>query len=415
VPPTVPVAALVVGSTLTAAVALIIWALTTRASHEAARVAVVAPARPDPSRRLAWALGALALFVIGTLGSAAIVRAPERAVAHTAASTAPATMDMGSMPMPMPATTAAAPAAGAPAAGTPVVATAAVAPHGLVAAELPPVATGSVVRETITAEDAVVPIARGVSYNAWTFNGRVPGPVIHVRQGQRLVITFRNATTMPHSLDLHAASVPANVAFADVQPGKSLTISFTASAPGAFLYHCVTAPGLMHIGNGMFGALVVDPAKPLPHAAHEYVLVSSEWYLNGPGTKQPASLDWTKAMSMQPDFLTFNGYANQYADHPLHVQPHQRLRFYVVNAGPNLVTPFHLVGGLFERAYTDGDMSHWLTDVQTTDVAPGGSAAFDTTFDQPGVYGFVSHTFANVEKGELGAIDVGNVTGTMTH
>jgi len=116
VPPTVPVAALVVGSTLTAAVALVIWALTTRAGHEAARVSTVAAAPPDPSRRLAWALGALALFVVGTLGSAAIVRAPERAVAHTAATTAPATMDMGSMPMPMPATTAAAPpAAPAPA------------------------------------------------------------------------------------------------------------------------------------------------------------------------------------------------------------------------------------------------------------------------------------------------------------
>ena len=174
-----------------------------------------------PSRRLAWTLAALALFVCGTVGSAMVARSPSTSgrAARPAATSPPATMDMGSMPMPMPAP--------APcrrrctAAGTPVVATAAVAPPGPVAAEIPPVAKGSVVHETITAEDAVVPIARGVSYKAWTFNGRVPGPVIHVRQGQRVVITFRNATSMPHSLDLHAASVPANVAFADIQPGKS--------------------------------------------------------------------------------------------------------------------------------------------------------------------------------------------------
>jgi nitrite reductase (NO-forming) len=415
-PPTIPLAAFVVGATMTGAFILLGWVHRIRSRHESARVSLVAEAEPSGSR-LTWMAGALAVMVVGTLGSAMAARSPARAVAGSqAAAAAPATtMDMGSMPMPMPMPAAAPAAASGPGTGTPVVATAAAAPRGPVVAEIPPVAQGRTARFTITAQDAVVPIAHGVTYRAWTFNGRVPGPVMHVRQGQRVVITFRNATSMPHSLDLHAASVPADVAFADIGPGKSTTISFTASAPGAFLYHCVTAPGLMHIGNGMFGALVVDPATPLPHAAHTYVLVANEWYLNGTGTKQPASLDWTKAMAMQPDYLSFNGYANEYADHPLHVRPHQRLRFYVVNAGPNLVTPFHLVGGLFERAYTDGDMRHWLNDVQTTDVAPGGSAAFDTRFDEPGVYGFVSHSFANVEKGELGAIDVGNVTGTMTH
>ena len=118
---------------------------------------------------------------------------------------------------------------------------------------------------------------------------------------------------------------------------------------------------------------------------------------------------------MQPDIVTFNGYANQYADHPLRVQPGERLRFYVLNAGPNLVTPFHLVGGIFDRAYQDGDMTRWLTGVQTTDVAPGGAGAFDARFDTAGVYGFVSHSFANVDKGEIGAIEVGDVHGTMTH
>jgi nitrite reductase (NO-forming) len=385
-----------VATGMAAAALLIEWALTR-------------PTAADrPGRSWIWrvAVGTILLTAAG----AAILTVASRSTAHATVRTATTAMapEMAGMTgMTMPVAT--------PPVASLAVATTSAAPHALVPAELPPVAPGAVFRTTITAEESVISIAPDVSYKAWTFNGTAPGPVIHVRQGQRVEITFRNNTSMPHSLDLHAARVRADVAFGDVVPGGSRTISFVANDAGAWLYHCVTAPALMHIANGMYGALIVDPAKPLPKAAHEYALVASEWYLNGAGRDAPASIDWNKAMAMQPDIATFNGYANQYADHPLRVQPHERLRFYVLNAGPNLVLPFHLVGGIFDRAYRDGDMTHWLTGVQTTDVPSGGAAAFDAHFDTPGVFGFVNHSFASVDKGQIGAIDVGDVHGTMTH
>jgi copper-containing nitrite reductase len=276
---------------------------------------------------------------------------------------------------------------------------------------LPGVPPGRVARVRVTVEDRTIEIAPGVRYVAWTFNGHVPGPIIHVRQGQRVEVTFTNHGSMPHSLDFHSARVAADSAFKDVAPGHSLRFSFVAERPGVFLYHCVTAPAVAHIANGMYGAMIVDPARPLP-AANSFVLTSGEWYTDG---KTPAHLDYQKALAMTPDWTTFNGRAFQYDDAPLHVAPGERVRFYVVNAGPNLVVPFHIVGGIFDRAYVDGDMSHWLRDVQTTDVPPGGAAIFDVHFATRGVYGFVNHSFANAEKGEIGTVLVGSAHGTMSH
>jgi nitrite reductase (NO-forming) len=188
-----------------------------------------------------------------------------------------------------------------------------------------------------------------------------------------------------------------------------------ASRPGVFVYHCVTAPAVMHIANGMYGAMIVDPKRPLPPAHREFVLVASEWYPDGPGTSQPAQLDPAKALAMQPSWATFNGFANQYNDHPLHAGPGDLVRFYVANAGPNLVTPFHAVGDVFDRVYPDGDVTHPLNGVQTADVPPGGSAIFDVRFDHQGVYGFVSHAFATVDMGEGGTVLVGHAHGSMSH
>ena len=278
-------------------------------------------------------------------------------------------------------------------------------------AAMPQAPRGPVAHVAITVEDRTIEIAPGVRYAAWTFNGHVPGPTIHVRQGQRVDVTFRNNGSMPHSLDFHAARVAANQAFKDLLPGHTMHVSFVAQTPGVFLYHCVTAPAVAHIANGMYGAMIVDPKKPLP-AARSFVLVGAEWYTDG---GSPAHLDYAKALAMTPDWATFNGAAFQYNDRPLHVAPGERVRFYVLNAGPNNVLPFHIVGGIFDRAYPDGDMTHWLRDVQTTDVPPGGASIFDVHFQTQGVYGFVSHSFANAEKGEIGTILVGSAEGSMSH
>ena len=287
--------------------------------------------------------------------------------------------------------------------------------HAAFPAELPAAPAGPVAHVTLGLSHGVVSIAPGIQYDAWTFGTTAPGPVIHVRQGQRVDVTLVNHAPMPHSVDFHAAQIAPNVAFSDVMPGKSKTFSFVASTPGVFTYHCGTAPAFVHIANGMYGAIVVEP-KDLPPVAHQYVLVSSEWYLNGPGDKTPAALDLTKANDMTPDWVTWNGYAHQYKEHPLTAEPGDTVRFWVVDAGPSLNTDFHVVGSILKRAWVNGDLvdapEH---DIQTATVPAGGGGVFDVQFEQAGIYPFVSHSFASVNMGEVGLVNVGHVAGTMNH
>jgi nitrite reductase (NO-forming) len=288
--------------------------------------------------------------------------------------------------------------------------------HAATDARLPAVPAGDVVKVHMTLKDMVVEVAPGVKYNTWAFDGHgAPGPIVHVREGQTVEMTLTNGGAIPHSIDFHAARIAPNVAFRDVAPGESFTFRFAATDPGVFMYHCGTKPVLAHIANGMYGAIVVDPATPLPKADREYVLVASEWYLNGDGITQPASLDMAKARTTQPDWTTFNGYANQYVTHPLVADPGETVRFYVVAAGPTLDTNFHIVGTIFDRAWVNGDMTQFQRGVQTVGVPAGGGAVFDVKIDEPGLYPFVSHAFAHVDLGQVGLLKVGKPAGTMSH
>jgi len=282
-------------------------------------------------------------------------------------------------------------------------------------ATLPPLRSGDVVKVHMVMKHRVVEIAPGVKYNVWAFDDGAPGPIVHVRQGQTVEFTLTNGGTIPHSMDFHAARIAPNVAFRDVAPGESFTFSFEANDPGVFMYHCGTKPVLAHIANGMYGAIVVQPAKPLPRADKEYVLVASEWYLNGDGIDEPASLDMAKARAMMPDWTTFNGYANQYVTHPLTSEPGETVRFWVVAAGPTLDTNFHVVGTIFDRAWPNQDLTRFQSGVQTVGVPAGGGAVFDVKIDEPGLYPFVSHAFAHVDLGQVGLLKVGDVPGTMSH
>ncbi|MEZ5100044.1 MAG: multicopper oxidase domain-containing protein [Thermoleophilia bacterium] len=287
--------------------------------------------------------------------------------------------------------------------------------HEAFPAELGPVATGDVVDVQLTLKDVTVEIAPGIQYAAWGFEGGVPGPAIHVRQGQRIRMTLTNGGAIPHSIDFHSARIAPDKAFVDVMPGESVSYEFVAKDPGVFMYHCGTKPVLAHIANGMYGAIVVDPADPLPKADREYVLVSSEWYLSTPGLDEPAGYSGAKAHSMQPDWVTWNGYAAQYVTHPLTADPGETVRFYVVAAGPSFGTDFHVVGTILDRAWVDGDMTQFSRGVQTVHVPAGGGAVFDVKIDEPGLYPFVSHSFASVDLGQVGLLKVGEVEGTMSH
>jgi nitrite reductase (NO-forming) len=327
--------------------------------------------------------------------------------ARTAAAKAPATHSMAGMDMPA----ATQSFAGAGPANEDELAMA----HKPFPAALPPVAKGPVANVNLVLKDRVIEIAPGVKFTAWGWEGGAPGPVIHVRQGQRVHVTMRNDGAIPHSIDFHAARVAPNRAFVDIWPGKSFSFDFVANDPGVFMYHCGTKPVLMHIAMGMYGAIVVDPKKPLPHADHQYVLVASEWYLNGDGVKQPAGFDMQKAHAVTPDWVTFNGYAAQYVKHPLTAKPGETVRFWLVDAGPSMTTAFHVVGTLLDRAWVNADMTHVQRNVQTVNVPAGGGGVFDVKIDKPGLYPFVSHSFASVDLGQVGLLNVGHVAGTMSH
>src|SRR5688500_14892020 len=203
----------------------------------------------------------------------------------------------------------------------------------------------------------IVTIAPGVRYAAWTFGNVVPGPTLHVRQGDTVAFTLVNRANIPHSMDFHAAEIAPSKYYVNVMPSDSLQYKFVARVPGAFMYHCGTAPTAMHIANGMYGALVVDPAKPRP-PAKEFVLVQSEFYLGATvGQDSARTLDWEKLLGQAPDHIVFNGRANQYAAHPIDVQPSELLRLHLVNAGPNRISSFHVVGGIFERVFDDGSQA----------------------------------------------------------
>lgn len=269
----------------------------------------------------------------------------------------------------------------------------------------PPRSTRRLQQIRIEIRHKKVTIAPGVTYDAWTFDDRVPGPALRVTVGDTVDFTIVNRAPMPHSLDFHAAEIAPDRAYVNVLPDDSLHYRFVPRVAGAFLYHCGTAPVAMHIANGMYGAILVDP-KQARSRAREFVLVQSEFYTQkaaGPDSTQ-LMLDWPKLLGQAPDYVTFNGRSAQYATAPIIVQPHDPIRLYVVNAGPNRVSAFHVVGAIFEHVYLDASSTPTLSGVQTVNVPVGGGAIFEVRLAEPGAYPFVSHAFADATKGAVGIL-----------
>ena len=374
-------------------------------------------AREERASSAFFALACIGLgFVVVALAFFAALMWSDANGARDAADRAAAKVGAGSTAMPMPMDTSASDLksfAGA----APANAEALAAAHRAFPAELPAALAGDVADVKLVLKDVEIQVAPGIKYSAWAWAGGAPGPVIHVRQGQLVKITLSNDGAIPHSVDFHAARIAPDKAFGDVMPGKSVSYSFRANDPGIFMYHCGTKPVLMHIANGMYGAIVVEPkAGVMPHADRNYVLVASEWYLSSDGLSKPAQFNMAKAHARQPDWMTFNGYAGQYVKHPLRANPGETVRFWVLDAGPSIDTDFHIVGTILDRAWVDAAVTGPpLHNVQTVGVPAGGGAVFDVKIDQPGLYPFVSHAFAAVDQGQVGLLNVGNVKGTMSH
>lgn len=278
-----------------------------------------------------------------------------------------------------------------------------------------PVSGAGVKEFVIPVTHETIEIAVGVTYDGWTFGGTVPGPVMRVQEGDVVRVTLVNESSMPHSIDFHSARIPMNEAYRTIGPGEELTFEFVARDPGAYLVHCGTPPVLMHIMQGMYMAFIVDPAEGWGTSADkEFVLVQSEFYARDGGTHGAHQPDYAAALEKNANHVVFNGRAFQYRQHPLEVEVADRVRLFVVNAGPSLRSDFHIVGAVFDRVYPDGNPENALEGVQTWTVPAGGGAVFETVFADgasgEGMYAFVSHAFADAEKGAVGLIRVGEPT-----
>ena len=255
-------------------------------------------------------------------------------------------------------------------------------------------------------------VAPGFVQKVWTFGGTVPGPVIRVKVGDTIRVHLKNPATnqMSHSIDFHASQVAWNDEMRSIAPGEELLYEWTADYAGVWMYHCGTAPTLHHIANGMYGMVIVEPAEGLPKVDKEFALVQSEWYLGPQG--QPVDLTKAAAGAPAPDYVVFNGVANQYKDGPIEVGTGQSVRMFVLDAGPNIDSSFHIVGTIFNTVIkegvhlTKGNPGSWGSQAMDLSPAQGGIVEFTTAED--GLYPVVTHAFNFVGRGALGLVKAGD-------
>lgn len=269
---------------------------------------------------------------------------------------------------------------------------------------LPPLAPGGRLQLNWHARETPVRIREDTVVAGWTFEGDIPGPIVHCRVGDTVEFTLTNDAEIPHSMDFHAAQVDPKVAFRSVPKGQSVTFTFRPKWAGAFMYHCGTAPVLMHIGSGMYGAIIVSPREPLP-VAREFVLVQSEFYL-ADAANGVRAFDYQKMLATMPDYVVFNGRPNQYIDAAIRVKVGDRVRFWLVNAGPTHSCNFHVVGEQFDTVYLGAPPASAIRGAQTWAVAPGGGMCFELLCDVPGEFPFVNHGFGHGQKGSIGILIV---------
>ena len=251
----------------------------------------------------------------------------------------------------------------------------------------------------------------GVEYHYWTFNGDVPGRMIRVREGDTVEVEFSNnpSSTVPHNVDFHAATGPGGGAEASfTAPGRTSTFSFKALQPGLYIYHCAVAPVGMHIANGMYGLILVEPKEGLPKVDKEFYIVQGDFYTKGKkGAQGLQPFDMDKAIAEQPEYVVFNGHVGAIAgDNALKAKAGETVRMYVGNGGPNLVSSFHVIGEIFDKVYVEGGKLI-NENVQSTLIPAGGAAIIEFKADIPGSYTVVDHSlFRAFNKGALGQLKV---------
>jgi nitrite reductase (NO-forming) len=296
-----------------------------------------------------------------------------------------------------------------------------------------------------------IEIAPGVRFNAWTFGGTVPGPVVHVREGDRVVFTMKNRSNeavpvseptsdaspffqqlaasgapsstsgvlaMPHSIDFHAAMMAPDDKYRMIAPGQSIRFNWVANYPGVYMYHCGTGPVLTHMAMGQYGIVIVSPRAGYPtdrEVDREYAVVQSEFYLKK-GTGDLYVLDVDAAQRKLPSHVAFNGHVNALKDRPLTADVRDRIRMYFHNFGPNDGASTHVVGTIFDRVWYEGNPQNEWRGMQTVPLGSSNGAVIEFLVPEAGEYLLVDHEFADAQKGAVGRIRVGSVaTETAQH
>lgn len=251
----------------------------------------------------------------------------------------------------------------------------------------------------------------GATYEYWTFNGKVPGPMIRVRQGDTVELTLRNdGRLVSHSIDLHAALGPGGgMELTEAKQGETRTFTFKAIVPGVFVYHCGTNLAAQHIANGMYGLIVVEPPEGLPRVDREFYVMQGEIYtvedIGGSGHQK---MSLPKLMDERPEYFVFNGAVGALtAQHPMHAKVGETVRIFFGVGGPNLISAPHVIGQVLTQVYNEGSFtSPPLTSVQTTVVPPGGATIIEFKPMVPGSYKLVDHALVRVARSLIGSIEV---------
>lgn len=273
-------------------------------------------------------------------------------------------------------------------------------------------AEAKTVKITLHAQEVDLPIDnKGTMYRSWTFDGKVPGPLVRVTEGDTVEFTLINdkASKNSHAMDFHAARLDVVTDFGSVKPGEEKKFTFTANYPGVFFYHCGSDPMIQHIARGMFGAIIVDPkdASAMPKADREYVLIQSELYPNPDAKEEMMANKWSNVM--------FNGGIFKYdpvhdpaATRWLQAKPGERVRIYFVNAGPNEFSSFHPIAGIWDKVYASGNPKNVQHGLQSFTVGPGDAATFDLISPVEGANAIVTHSLKGALSGAIAVLMFSN-------
>lgn len=298
---------------------------------------------------------------------------------------------------------------------TPDAPAAAVADTVRLATDLPPPIARrapATVKVDLVTQEVVGKLADGANFKFWTFNGKVPGPMVRVRVGDTVEVSLKNAADSEHmhNVDFHAVTGPGGGGVATMAaPGETQTFTFKAIAPGLYVYHCATPMVAEHIANGMYGAILVEPEEGLPKVDHEFYVMQGEVYTDEAlGSKGLLNESIEKLLNEQPEFYVFNGgFKALTGDKALHAKVGETVRIFFGVGGPNKTSSFHVIGEIFDHVYPYGSLTSTpIKDVQTVTVAPGGATVVDFKLEVPGNYIIVDHALSRLERGGAGILTV---------